>query len=679
MNRRSSSSSTGTRTSDSDEDAPSRGGDRRPPARHRGLARGATPVPGAGRRPGIHPPAPEGRGGVPRRPPPPDAPGFARPAAGAQRAHRPGRGAGRRAGRPGCRGVRRPPRAFSVSVALIRATNSPAPAGGADPDRRAAPRRRGASQEALQLHRLHAAGRGGSPGTRGRGGLLEPRWELPDRLPPRGGKRRRGRAPSPSRPRPGEAGREGARDGAGRGPDLDQPEDAGTVRPRRRPRGGGLGRPLPRPVGRTRRPRPRHRRAPLMPEFVCRVGTPDGRMATRTVDGAERRGHPHGAGAAGSPALLGTPLPGEAHRFPVLEPRPAGRLLPAERPREDPRVPRLQPGARGASQGGSAGRLGSRHSPGAPGEPALSEDPPGRAGAARRRDGPLRRVPFPRRRLSAPLRHLAQGGGALGGGREGPPPFPELPEDPRAGEAEGDRGARLSGRPHRTFHRPDPHPDDVRHPPVHGVLLGLRRRNARPHRGRRRDGHLHAQAPPRDRPRYGGGRFPLQPLAADRPGDPYRARPPAEAPDPRRRSPRVLSFAVRPLPGDPRRRGDAARDGPGDLDRLRREPDGLRRRRLGRAEGAAGGRALEEPRGDGPVHLARRRDDQGGRGDGRPGGHADERLGLLRRGDRSEPPDDHQPDRAGHPDRHGGRHRYDPAVRIPSDVHDPLQHQGLRR
>ena len=45
----------------------------------------------------------------------------------------------------------------------------------------------------------------------------------------------------------------------------------------------------------------------------------------------------------------------------------------------------------------------------------------------------------------------------------------------------------------------------------------------------------------------------------------------------------------------------------------------------------------------------------------------------------AQPPDDHQPDRAGHPDRHGGRHRYDPAVRIPSDVHDPLQHQGLRR
>ena len=94
------------------------------------------------------------------------------------------------------------------------------------------------------------------------------------------------------------------------------------------------------------------------------------------------------------------------------------------------------------------------------------------------------------------------------------------------------------------------------------------------------------------------------------------------------------------------------------------------------AEGAPGGRALEEPRGDRPVHLARGRDDQGRRGDGSPRGHADERLRLLRRGDRGPAPDDHQPDRAGHPGRDGRRHRDDPPVRIPPDVHDPLQHQG---
>ena len=179
----------------------------------------------------------------------------------------------RRAGRPGGRVVRRPPAGVRRLRRPPPCDDRPLAGGGADADRRAAPRRRSAAQEALQLHRLHAARRGRPPGARGRAGLLEPRRELPDRLPPRGGKRRRGRAAPEPRPRPGAAGREGTRDGAGRGADLDQPEDAGAVRPRRRPRGGGLGRALPRPVGRARRAQPRHRRAPLMPEFVCRVGT----------------------------------------------------------------------------------------------------------------------------------------------------------------------------------------------------------------------------------------------------------------------------------------------------------------------------------------------------------------------------------------------------------------------
>ena len=343
----------------------------------------------AGRRPGLHAEAPEGRGGVPPGPPAPDGPRLGLPAARAEHAHRPRRGAGRRAGRPGGRVVRRPAPGLLVSVALYRATTDPAPRTGADSRGGAVRRRRRAAQEALQLHGLHAARRRRPPGARGRLALVEPRRELPDRLPPRGAEATatvvRLRNLVLARVRRDEKGRETVRDVARTSINLKMREP--FVLGVGREEGGSAALFLvlsASPVGR----RSRDRRGPLMPEFVCRVGTPDGSVATRTIEAPDEETVRAELARQGA-RLFSVRRPGTGRAsFRAGKPRAAPRRASARRGRvkiheflvfNQELVALLKAGLPVV--------VGLRHPPRAAEEPALQADPRRRQGAARRRDG----------------------------------------------------------------------------------------------------------------------------------------------------------------------------------------------------------------------------------------------------------------------------------------------------
>ena len=230
-----------------------------------------------------------------------------------------------------------------------------------------------------------------------------------------------------------------------------------------------------------------------MPTYVCRVGMGDGAIVTRAIDA------PDESALKAEVARLGARLFSVKARRRRGDRRRGRRhalfggflsgLLPRRgRPVKTGRVPRLQPGARRAPEGRPPDRERLRHPPRTPGESAFQGDPEGRSRPARLGGRALGCLPLARRRVPEALRDLPQGRRALGRDREGAPPLSRLPEDPRRDPAQGDGSPRLSGGPHRPFHRARHHPDDVRHPEVPGVLRGLRGGPAAPHHADGRSG-----------------------------------------------------------------------------------------------------------------------------------------------------------------------------------------------